>query len=226
MGVTDSDPGVRYSSPRRNAADGWRKGQVKRQATIALKKKKKREDAEKARVARKSAIIEALEGLKGKDIGFGEVTDVVFDKENTDGYWRTTFFAKKEHVRRVLDYGVSSQNTRSGQGWVIQWMMSWLVWKVGKEGNAITKSGVLRTTSREINGSFICGLSFRSLAQMVREYCPITVRIFTEIATTRRQRKEASELSIQQKEIVSIVICIFCTMSSRIRVCRSSLRRS
>lgn len=105
--------------------------------------------------------------------------------------------------------------------------MSWFVWKVGKEGDAITKSGILRTTSREIDESFIYGLSFRSLSDRVREYCPTAVGIFAAFATTRRQKKELSELSKGQKDIVS-----FSPFKQHLATnvltgpCRSSRRRS
>ncbi|KAH9011428.1 hypothetical protein EDB83DRAFT_2234081 [Lactarius deliciosus] len=83
---------------------------------------------------------------------------------------------------------------------VKDWAESMVLQTIKKEVNAVTQSGDLRITEREIDSSFASGLSFDELKVMVRRHCPMFLRLLVNVITTDRQARSTLKEQLTAKE--------------------------
>ncbi|KAH9161003.1 hypothetical protein EDB89DRAFT_1861941 [Lactarius sanguifluus] len=91
---------------------------------------------------------------------------------------------------------------------VRDWAESVVLQTIKKEVNAVTQSGDLRITEREIDSSFASGLSYDELKAMVRRHCPTFLRLLVNIVTTGRQARSASKERLTAKEHAAAFIVL------------------
>ncbi|KAH9015410.1 hypothetical protein EDB84DRAFT_1671051 [Lactarius hengduanensis] len=171
-----------------------RKAQKKRDARA----KQAREQEQQSRTI---AFKECLDILSANELTFAELTEYVFFHENQTPDWRyENFFVNRGLVTRLLDFFVSSKVNKRCREDVRDWAESVVLQTIKKEVNAVTQSGDLRITEREIDSSFASGLSFDELKAMVQRHCPVFLRLLVNIITTGRQARSVSKDRLTAKE--------------------------
>ncbi|KAH8992310.1 hypothetical protein EDB86DRAFT_3103560 [Lactarius hatsudake] len=149
------------SSPIRSRDDMRRKAQKKRDEERDARAKQAREQEQQSRTI---AFKECLDILSANELTFAELTEYVFFHENQTPDWRyENFFINRGLVTRLLDFFVSSKVNKTCREDVRDWAESVVLQTIKKEVNAVTQSGDLRITEREIDSSFASGLSFDEL---------------------------------------------------------------
>ncbi|KAH9174084.1 hypothetical protein EDB89DRAFT_2068033 [Lactarius sanguifluus] len=182
------------SSLIRTRDDMRRKAQKKRDART----KQAREQEQKSRT---TAFKECLDILSANELTFAELTKYVIFHEDQTPEWRyENFFVNRSLVTRLLDFFASSKVKRTTQKDVKSWVESMVLQTIKKEVNAATQSGDLQITERKINSSFATGLSFDELKAMVRQHCPMFLRLLVGAITTSQQAGSASKVQLAAKE--------------------------
>lgn len=207
-GEDGEDGGIAVSSPIRNPAD-------------AKRKRKKKKDEEKAEIAAESAALnarlaeerqrhvntiinQAVKLLEHNNITFAETIYHVSDPQRSTPEWRQkNLWAKPQIVNDIFNLWTSSKHARVGRRIISGCVERFMVKKVAREAQKLSKSGVLRITGRAIDATFISGWNFGGMEDLAEKYCPTIMRIMRSIVTTRRQEKEALQDSLDHKGFVS-----------------------
>lgn len=207
-GEDGEDGGIAVSSPIRDPSD-------------AKRKRKRKKDEEKAEIAAASAamnarlaeerqnhvniiINQAVKLLEDNNITFAETIHHVSDPQRSTPEWRQKNLWSKPHiVNKIFSLWTSSKHARVGRRIISGCVEHFMVKKVAREAQKLSKSGVLRITGRAIDSSFISGWNFGGMEKLVEKYCPTIMSVMRSIVTTRRQEKEASQGSLDHKGFVS-----------------------
>jgi hypothetical protein len=154
---------------------------------------------------RTTAFKESLNILMEKKLTFAELTEyVLFHKDQSAKQQCESFLADKDLVTRMLNLFTSSKVNKACQRAVKDWAESTVQQAIVKEANAATRSGDLQMTNHEINSSFTSGLGFEELKAVVRQHCPLFLRLLVSIITTGQQIGSASKKQLAAKEHVRI----------------------
>ncbi|KAH7921361.1 hypothetical protein BV22DRAFT_1049687 [Leucogyrophana mollusca] len=221
-GVDGSDEGFFYFPPKRNKADGYKRGARKRAANAterAGEDAQKAEEMEAARVIEmRTTISEILDSLAKNGVRFSEVLNYVFDANNTTPQWRwDEVFSDPMCIRQALDFCASKSNPATGRRSLTTWATNYILSVVDDEATEITKSGILRANGREVNASFALGLDFGSLAGLMRQYFPTIMKILARIATTERQEKSGNaDLMLRKDFVLPGNRSVYSTTSARV----------
>ncbi|KAH9162462.1 hypothetical protein EDB89DRAFT_2152512 [Lactarius sanguifluus] len=168
--------------------------------------KQAQEEKQKSRTA---AFKECLDILSTNELTFAELTEYVFFHDDQTPEWRhENFFVNRGLVTHLLDYFASSKVKRTSQKDVRGWAKSTVLQTIKKEVNMATQSGDLRITEREIDSSFVSGLSFEELKAMVQRHCPIFLRLLVGAITTSWQIGSASKVQLAAKDHAAAFIIL------------------
>jgi hypothetical protein len=202
LSVGGSEDSFVPSSPIRGRDDRIRKARKRRDEERNKHATQVREDEGKMRTM---AFKESLNILMEKKLTFAELTEyVLFHEDQSAKQQCESFLADKDLVTRMLNLFISSKVNKACQRAVKDWAESTVQQAIVKEVNAATRSGDLQMTNREINSSFASGLGFEELKAVVRQHCPLFLRLLVSIITTGRQIGSASKKQLAAKEHVRI----------------------
>lgn len=208
LGEDGDDPGIPVSSPIRGPLDAKRKREKKKEeekaemaAASAAMNARLQEERQKQV---KTIINQAVKLLEDNNITFAETVHHVSDPRRSTPEWRQkNLWSKPQVVTEIFDLWTSSKHARVGRRIISRCVEHFMVKKVGREAQKLSKSGVLRIAGRAIDSSFVSGWNFGDMEELVNNYCPTIMRIMRSIVTTRRQEKEASNDSLDHKGFVS-----------------------
>lgn len=208
LGEDSDDPGIAVSSPIRNADD-------------AKRKRNKLKEKEKAEMAAVSAamngqlaaerqktvdtiISQAVKLLEDNNITFAETIRHVSDPKKSTSEWRQkNLWSKPQIVTEIFNLWTSSKHARVGRGIISGCVDRFMVQKVVREAQKLSKSGALHIAGKAIDLTFISGWNFAKMEELTDKYCPTIMRLIRSIVTTRRQEKECSREALAHKGFVS-----------------------
>lgn len=207
VGKNGSDGGVEWTSPicksKKNSRDKQRK-HTKR--TCAAKKSAKKDQHEADARAHREILQSTLDGLTADGIYFAELLAFALERANISKTWLIeNLFENSKHVTNILDALASSRNSKKGRAIVRGWARDLIAEEIYSEGQAVTRSAILRVDQRQINASLVRNFSSGALFGEIRERCPSTLAMLSSMATTRRQKKELSMFRRERKTFVSIM---------------------
>ncbi|OJT07079.1 hypothetical protein TRAPUB_2111 [Trametes pubescens] len=138
-------------------------------------------------------IQDVLRFMEEKEVTYGEILLFLSDTHASKGYGPirfSHFFADAEMVRAVLKNWTSSGNSRTGRAVVKDWAVKYVSDMLNREGNRVTKSGILQSTRRPVDQSFALNFNLQELHTELRQLCPCTTEILQALAsrTVRRKR--------------------------------------
>ncbi|KAJ8093914.1 hypothetical protein PM082_009785 [Marasmius tenuissimus] len=206
--VPSSDPGVAVSSPIVGSRavriqKTRKKGRKKWAATMADQKLEK--ETMVAELRRKR-LIETLDDLHKRGLGFGDLFDFVFDPGEYQGNIRYQEFYRKEGwVTKALSQWMSNETARRE---VHNWAVEYVESVVRKEAKGITTNGHLR---QPLSPEMLTSFSFFGLRKKLDDWAPTTMRLFSAFSTSARQLRDGlSSARIARKNLVQVIAATSC----------------
>lgn len=197
-----SDDSFQQSSPVRGPDDRKRKTQKRRAEEREARTRLQSEEAKKRRT---TIFKQCLSTLSTNKLTFGELTEYVLFHEDQPISVQSRsekFLVNGDLITRMLNLFASSKAPKACQKAVKDWVRPTVLQAIIKEVNAATRSGALQMTEREIDSSFVSGLSFDDMKATVREHCPTFHKLLVNVITTSRQVERASQAQLAAKEHV------------------------
>jgi len=151
------------------------------------------------------AIADALQNLEDTSVTFADLCLYVFNPDNThitSGWRWDNFYKRPEDIDQILTWMVSKPNSRQACRFVKRGMIVIVEKVVADEADRITKAGVLCPPA-EIDASYVLGMKFNELPQMIQVNCPTMFRILMGVAKTCHQENECTPVCLQHKSLVS-----------------------
>ncbi|KAK1235663.1 hypothetical protein PQX77_001105 [Marasmius sp. AFHP31] len=203
-----SDPGVVYSSPivgprAARVQKAREKGRKKRAATMAERRSEKEAlDAE----LRRKGLVETLDDLHKRGLGFGDLFDFVFDSDEYQGHIRyQEFYRKQGRVTKALTQWMSNETARNE---LHHWAVQYVEGVVRKEAKGITTDAHLR---RPLTPEMLTSFSFLGLRKKFDDWAPTTMRLFSAFSTSARQLREGlSSPRLARKSLVQVIAATSC----------------
>ena len=213
VGGEGSNPGVYLSSPVLSKEDRKWKAKAKKDNTWKLKRHqqeqqiatKQMEGTQLKTERQQRAIANALQNLEDASVTFADLCLYVFNPDNThitSGWCWDNFYKRPEDIDQILTWMVSKPNSRQARRFVRRGMIVIMEKVVADEADRITKAGVLRPPA-EIDASYVLGMKFNELPQMIQVNCPTMFHILMGIAKTHHQENECTPVRLQHKSLVS-----------------------
>ncbi|KAJ3492391.1 hypothetical protein NLI96_g67 [Meripilus lineatus] len=219
-----------YSTPIRGRTKAERRAHRKE------KRKRKRRAREEARLqerAAKKARLQAEEDAKRRHldegirrifhcmdkekIHLGDFMEHVF---SADFYAKDlrylNFFNSPSRVKKVLTSWVKLCGRKAAES-VTEWAVDRVAEVTCREFRQVTESGVLRTSNEDISTEFGLGFSLPDTYTTLSTYCPHTLHILTDLATTTKQRQNATIKTTLKKHnlVTSAMIILLGARSQR-----------
>jgi len=204
---------VYLSSPVLSKEDRKWKAKAKKDNTWKLKRHqqeqqiatKQMEGTQLKTERQQRAIANALQNLEDASVTFADLCLYVFNPDNThitSGWCWDNFYKRPEDIDQILTWMVSKPNSRQARRFVRRGMIVIMEKVVADEADRITKAGVLRPPA-EIDASYVLGMKFNELPQMIQVNCPTMFHILMGIAKTHHQENECTPVRLQHKSLVS-----------------------
>jgi hypothetical protein len=211
VGGDGSDPGVYESSPVFSKEDQKRKAQHNKRHTWEMKRcRRKQENIAKVEEKR-TAMAKALWILEDASLTFTDLCLHVFDPMSnavTSGWRWENVYNKLEVLNEMLALLASEKHSKQASRNAERGMAKVVEKVVAREANIIMRKGVLRPPS-EVDASFILGMKFSNLPDIIKNNCPTIFQVLMAIARTPRQQQECTAARLQHKSLVSFTqICM------------------
>ncbi|KAH9853977.1 hypothetical protein C2E23DRAFT_884097 [Lenzites betulinus] len=145
-----------------------------------------------ASVKKTEDVKDVLRYMKGMDVTYGDILLFMSDIKASSGYGQDRFahfFAHADLVTTVLQNWVGSGNSITGRKLVKDWAVGYVSTLVSREGDQVTKAGVLQSTKRSINRSFALDFNLQHIHHDLSRRCPNTTRILHALASTTSRRQ-------------------------------------
>ncbi|KAJ3541714.1 hypothetical protein NM688_g6046 [Phlebia brevispora] len=123
-------------------------------------------------VRRRNVYLQVIELLAQEKCSWGELVEFVSNPANAQ-----------------------DQTNPRGRAVMQDWILKRITKQVEREGENVTKSGLLRTEKRSIDAEFASSFSLRAIRTELDRLCPQTLRIITAFCTTRKQQLNLSDES-------------------------------
>ncbi|KAJ3555923.1 hypothetical protein NM688_g2309 [Phlebia brevispora] len=146
----------------------------------------------------KEAKVEAyrhiLQYLQARSLTWGGLIEYIADPNSNEASTRRAgFFDDPELVHRVLNYWVSWRNARPSRKIVHDWIMAYVRKQVVREGNKVTKEGILQSRKMVIDESFVLRFNLSNMYEKLRHLCPSMTMLAEAFSRTTRQDRKAKE---------------------------------
>ena len=159
----------------------------KARAIAAEEEEKKRQ--EKKQEEHRTSCRETLSFMATKGISFGDLVLYVSDPTMKEGEARWSgFFGVPNRVATVLNFWVSSRNSNAARTAIHEWTLGYVSDVLNREGEDVTKSGLLRSEDKIVNKTYTVDFSLSSLYEKIKILAPSTTRLLHAFSTTRRQQ--------------------------------------
>lgn len=112
------------------------------------------------------------------------------------------FFRNESQVTRVLDHWISWQNCPTGRRVLKAWTLGYICRQVQKEGDEITRSHVLQSSSKSVDESFVLKFDLLGLYKQLAATCPISISILHAVSTTPKQESAMNNKTQKRKQQV------------------------
>ena len=162
---------------------------------------------------------ETLAFMAKRGITFGDLVLYVSDPTMKEGEARWSgFFGVPNRVATVLNFWVSSRNSYSARTAIHEWTLGYVSDVLNREGEDVTKSGLLRSEDKIVNKSYTVDFSLSNLYEKIKRQAPATTQLLHAFSTTKCQQTQSSEVESSErldqgsaelsrkKQMVSVII--------------------
>ncbi|RXW23327.1 hypothetical protein EST38_g2525 [Candolleomyces aberdarensis] len=137
----------------------------------------------------------ALRKLKAHGVRFGDLLKYVSDPSLGQGRIRWhDFFVFDGAATEILNFWVSSKNSKPAREEVKGWAVGFVAGEVAKEARRVTKTGELQTLKRPINHKVVTTFDIKSYtARLSSEWAPIAMTIISAFSTSQHVDKHTEK---------------------------------
>lgn len=142
--------------------------------------------------ARRLIFDSALKQLSDNNLTFGDLMEYVFDPLMGQGSVRWgQFFVKPGRATQILNWWVSSKNSRSARSEVAGWAYDYTAGAVSDEARQVTKSKKLQTMGKAFDEQLVMSFSFDWCQDLLENtLAPVAMSVFRAFSDSGRERKE------------------------------------
>lgn len=167
---------------------------TKKVKNAAAQQKKKEEEEE--------ALTRVFVCMRENKVSIGQLLIYIFSAKFHDKHRRyLQFFNSPSRMRAVLKSWLEEGGQKSRET-IIEWATETVSGEIQKEGESVSGQDFLRTKDKDVTSDFGLGFSLPRMFTHIRTFCPLTVCLLMDFATTPRQKREASGAFMAQKQNV------------------------
>ena len=145
----------------------------------------------KEKRAKLDAVLEVLnqQGLKVWDF-----MEHIFHPKSKKGtvQWQQ-FFSSSVNVTQLLDWWVSSKNSRAARKYINQWIRGHVAGVVSQEARKVTKLKGLQTMDKKSDRTFASSFRFPDIHSMLSKEAPFSLSVLRALATARKAAKHTEK---------------------------------